>query len=161
MDLSSKWPFPNFKEYHNIQEQHKIHYRSGWHNGTTILVWKCGWCQKTNEDLSRRYCIICGTPEPDRYYIVGPAIDPGIGRRWFGKLAEPIDCEDNKECDTNDSSSAYLCNTNSEHVGGNGINNIDIDTDKCGDCCNFDETACGAGELLVTCINCKMWAHEN
>ena len=68
--------------------------------------------KKMNEDLSRRHCIICVTAEPARYYVIGPAIEPGIGRRWFGKLAGPIEDEDNK-ADTTDLLSANLCNTDS------------------------------------------------
>ena len=93
MDLSRKWPYPNITEYLPIQGQHEIHYHQTMDTTTTILAWECGFCEKTNEDLSRRHCIICGTPEPARYYVIGPAIEPGIGRRWFGKLAEKIDDE--------------------------------------------------------------------
>jgi len=94
MDLSRRWPYPNIIiQYLPIQGQHKIHYHKAMDTTTTILAWECGSCEKTNEDLSRRHCIICGTPEPARYYVIGPAIEPGIGRRWFGKLAEKIDDE--------------------------------------------------------------------
>jgi hypothetical protein len=139
MDLSRKWPYPNIREKLPIQGQHKIHYHKTMDN-TTILGWECGFCEKTNEDLSRRHCIICGTPEPPRYYVIGPAIEPGIGQRWFGKLAGPIDDKDNK-ADTTDLSSAHLCNTDSVRVGESGINNI-MNTNRTGEGITSDEKAC-------------------
>ena len=140
MDLSRKWPNPNLRIKLPIQGQHKIHYHKTMEN-TTILGWECGFCEKTNEDLSRRHCIICGTPEPPRYYVIGPAIEPGIGRRWFGKLEGPIDDKDNK-ADTTDLSSANLCNTDSVCVGErSGINN-NMNTNRTGEGITSDEKAC-------------------
>lgn len=69
----------------------------GRHQETVVVAWECGSCSKTNEDMSRRHCHICGQQRPLRYLIVGAPIEPDCGgRRWFGKCAEPIDAEDNK-----------------------------------------------------------------
>jgi hypothetical protein len=61
-----------------------------------VVAWECGSCSKTNEDMSRRHCHICGEQRPVRYVIVGGPIEPECGgRRWHGRCAEPIDTEDN------------------------------------------------------------------
>ncbi len=115
---------------------------------TTIIAWQCGSCDSTNEDLSRRYCVICGQPTPVRYYIVAPSIQPGIGRPWWGRLAEPIDVEDRE--------------TNDVYLGELGDDDeIFICASQRFCCfCLTDVTDGGAGVLVVTCINCNREAHK-
>ncbi len=59
-----------------------------------IVAWECGSCKKTNEDMARRHCLICGEQRPVRYYIVGGPIESEIRRWWYGRSAEPIDGND-------------------------------------------------------------------
>jgi hypothetical protein len=35
-----------------------------------IVAWECGSCEKTNEDMARCHCLICGEQRPVRYYII-------------------------------------------------------------------------------------------
>ncbi len=110
---------------------------------TTIIAWQCGSCDSTNEDLSHRYCVICGQPTPVRYYIVAPSIQPGIERPWWGRFAEPIDLEDRE-------------------INGHGDDDeifISASTRFCSFCLT-DVTDGGAGVLVVTCINCNREAHK-
>ncbi len=39
------------------------------------VAWECGLCEKTNEDMACRHCLICGEQHPVRYYIVGGSIE--------------------------------------------------------------------------------------
>ena len=49
-----------------------------------IVAWECGLCEKTNEDMARRHCLICGEQRPVCYYIVGGPIESEIGRLESG-----------------------------------------------------------------------------
>ncbi len=74
---------------------HRLCPSCGCHLETFVVAWECGSCQKTNENMLRRHCHICGEQRPVRYCIVGGPIQPEFGgRRWFGKCAEPIDSVD-------------------------------------------------------------------
>ncbi len=59
-----------------------------------IVAWECRSCEKTNEDMARRHCLICGEQRPVCYFIVGGPIESEIGRRWYGRSAEPFDAND-------------------------------------------------------------------
>ncbi len=38
-----------------------------------MIAWECGTCTFTNEDCTRRSCIMCTTERPERYFIIAGA----------------------------------------------------------------------------------------
>jgi hypothetical protein len=105
-----------------------------------IVAWECGSCEKTNENMACRHCLICGEQHPVCYYIVGGPIESEIGRRWYGRSAEPIDANDdnvdgdddddkhdnnNDDCDVNLNDSRGDDDDVREIVGGHVANHFD------------------------------------
>jgi hypothetical protein len=67
-----------------------------------IVAWECKLCEKTNEDMVCRHCLICEEQHPVCYYIMGGRNESEIGRRWYGRSAEPIDANDDNIDGDND-----------------------------------------------------------
>ncbi len=72
-----------------------------------IFAWECGSCEKTNEDMARCHCLICGEQRPVCYYIAGGPIESEIGRWWYGRSAELIDANVESGAHDNFPHSAY------------------------------------------------------
>jgi hypothetical protein len=56
-----------------------------------IIAWECGACTCTNEDITRRDCVICQTKRLVCYAIGGGSIDPVKGRMWINRSALPME----------------------------------------------------------------------
>ena len=58
-----------------------------------MIAWECGACTFTNEDCTRRSCIMCTTERPEQYFIIAGASESAlastttVNRRKQARLA--------------------------------------------------------------------------